>query len=46
MSKFGFRTFSQKLDMKGLIFCMMTEENRGHHLSMVPLLWKILKPID
>ena len=34
--------FSETGHLKFLIFCMMVEGNRGHHLSVVPYLGKIL----
>ena len=34
--------FSETCHSKFLIFCMMIEVNRGHHLSLVPYLGKIL----
>ena len=34
--------FSENGHEKFLIFCMMLEGNRGHHLSVVPYLGKIL----
>ena len=34
--------FSETGHQKFLIFCMMVEGNRGHHLSVVPYLGKIL----
>ena len=34
--------FSETGHYKFLIFCMMVECNRGHHLSVVPYLEKIL----
>ena len=41
--KFGcFRHFRRNLSLKVSIFCMMVEGNRGHHLSVVPYLGKIL----
>ena len=41
--KFGFfYIFSETGHWKFLIFCMMVEGNRGHHLSVVPYLRKIL----
>ena len=41
--KLGFLDiFSETGHYKFLIFCMMVESNRAHHLSMVPYLGKIL----
>ena len=41
--RFGFLDiFSETVHQKFLIFCMMVEGNRGHHLSVVPYLEKIL----
>ena len=41
--KFGFLDiFSETGHFKFLIFCMMVEGNRGHHLSVMPYLGKIL----
>ena len=41
--KFGFfDIFTETGDSKFLIFCMMVEGNRGHHLNVVPYLGKIL----
>ena len=37
-----FDIFSETAYYKFLIFCMMVECNRGHHLSVVPYLGKIL----
>ena len=37
-----FDIFSETGYYKFLIFCMMVECNRGHHLSVVPYLEKIL----
>ena len=34
--------FSETGHLKFLIFCMMVEGNRGHHLNVVPYLGKIL----
>ena len=41
--KFGFfDILLETAHQNFLIFCMMVEGNRGHHLSMVPYLGKIL----
>ena len=41
--KFGFLDiFSETGHYKFLIFCMVVEGNRGHHLSVMPYLGKIL----
>ena len=41
--KFGFLDiFSETGHKKFLIFCMMVEGNRGHHLNVMPYLGKIL----
>ena len=37
-----FDIFLETGHLKFLIFCMMVEGNRGHHLSVVPYLGKIL----
>ena len=41
--KFGFfDIFSETVRKKFLIFCMMVEGNKGHHLSVVQYLGKML----
>ena len=41
--KFGFfDIFSETGHQKFLIFCMMVEGNKGHHLNVVPYFGKIL----
>ena len=41
--KFGFLDiFSETSHEKFIIFCMMVEGNKGHHLNVVPFLGKIL----
>ena len=42
-NKFGFLDiFSETARSKFLIFCMMVEGNKAHHLSVMPFLGKIL----